>query len=84
MNPDQHDHYGMTPLMVSSQNGFVSKVEHLLVAGADPNIEDQEGWTPLIYIAYMEPTNRNDLYEMLLAAGADPFKEDEAGYTAID
>jgi ankyrin repeat protein len=84
MNPNQGDLYGMTPLMISSQNGFVSKVELLLVAGADPNLEDQEGWTPLIYIAYMEPTNRNDLYEMLIAAGGDPFKEDEAGYTAID
>ncbi|MCA0989852.1 M48 family metallopeptidase [Pseudalkalibacillus hwajinpoensis] len=84
MNPDIKDDYGMTPLMVASQNGFVSKVELLLGAGADPNLEDQEGWTPLIYTAYMEPTNRYNLYKVLLAAGGDPLKKDEAGYTAID
>ncbi|WP_273850011.1 M48 family metallopeptidase [Guptibacillus spartinae] len=84
MEPNAVDLYGITPLMISSQNGDVTKVELLLDAGADPNLKDQDGWTSLIYTAYMEPENREDIYETLLSGGADPFQVDESGYTAMD
>ncbi|WLR59408.1 ankyrin repeat domain-containing protein [Guptibacillus hwajinpoensis] len=84
MNPNAVDLYGTSALMISVQNGYVSKVSRLLKAGADPNMADIDGWTPLIYAAYMEPNNRNEMYNLLLEAGANPALQDEEGYTAID
>ncbi|MGE6204951.1 M48 family metallopeptidase [Guptibacillus hwajinpoensis] len=84
MNPNAVDLYGTSALMISVQNGYVSKVNRLLKAGADPNMADIDGWTPLIYAAYMEPNNRNEMYNLLLEAGANPALRDEEGYTAID
>ncbi|WP_226658658.1 M48 family metallopeptidase [Pseudalkalibacillus hwajinpoensis] len=84
MEPNAVDLYGISPLMITSRNGDVTKVELLLEAGADPNLMDQDGWTSLIYTAYMEPENREEIYEILLSGGADPYHVDESGYSAMD
>lgn len=46
---------GTTPLHVAAQAGQVLQVELLLVYGANPNEEDQQGRTPAYYARYVNP-----------------------------
>ncbi|MBR5184698.1 MAG: ankyrin repeat domain-containing protein, partial [Akkermansia sp.] len=50
----------------------------LLAAGADANLADKDGWTPLHSCAVY---NLPDLVPMLLAAGANPLLRDNLGQT---
>ena len=43
---------GDTALIISSSEGYVKVVTRLIQAGADVNIFNANGWTPLIYAAY--------------------------------
>jgi ankyrin repeat protein len=51
-------------------------VKILLSAGADPNQQDVDGWSPLCYARSIE------VAEALLAAGADPSLANDFGATA--
>ena len=48
VNVNTHDTNGQTPLIISSEKGFLDIVEELVVCGADPNESDGDGWTALI------------------------------------
>ena len=45
------------------------KVEHLIKEGADPNTQDNNGWTPLHEVAQR---NNIEILRLLLDAGANP------------
>ena len=49
----------------------------LLERGADPNLSDRLGWTPLIY------ANTRDFASALLRHGANVNKADKAGWTPL-
>ncbi|XP_014228780.2 serine/threonine-protein phosphatase 6 regulatory ankyrin repeat subunit B-like [Trichogramma pretiosum] len=44
---DARDIMGQTPLLLALFNANTKMAEHLLWADADPNLADNEGWTPL-------------------------------------
>ena len=56
-------------------------VAALLAAGADANLADKDGWTPLHSCAVY---NLPDLVPMLLAAGANPLLRDNLGQTPAE
>lgn len=56
-------------------------VFHLLAAGADPNIPDHDGWTPLHSCAFYRLPQ---LVPALLAAGAAPTRRDRRGFSPAD
>lgn len=56
-------------------------VFHLIAAGADPNIPDRDGWTPLHSCAFYRLPQ---LIPALLAAGADPTRRDRRGRSPAD
>jgi ankyrin repeat protein len=59
----------MSELISAARIGNIEGVEEALRAGADPNQQDEHGWTPLCYAA---GGGSVALVDRLLAAGADP------------
>ncbi|AKT34475.1 Ankyrin repeat [Pyrobaculum sp. WP30] len=67
-------------LVDAVRRGDVQEVARLLAAGADPNVRDPDGETPL-HIAAEQC--RADLAELLLKHGADPSARDNQGKTPL-
>ena len=62
-----------------SRNGSLNKLRNTLAHGANPNLCDQRGWTPLHYaVMYVQL----EIVEELLAAGVDISIENRDGKTA--
>ena len=71
---------GLTALLYAARQGCLACVEHLVAAGADVNLGDPRGVTPLI----MAVTNFNfDIAAYLLGKGANPNLWDYWGRTAL-
>lgn len=47
VNGKYSDHYIATPIWYAANNGDFEIVKYLLDNGADPTVEDRNGWTPL-------------------------------------
>jgi cytohesin len=67
-------------LVDAVRRGDVQEVARLLAAGADPNVKDLDGHTPLHYAAEQ---CRADIAELLLKHGADPNARDDHGKTPL-
>jgi ankyrin repeat protein len=67
-------------LVDAVRRGDVQEVARLLAAGADPNVKDLDGHTPLHYAAEQ---CRADIAELLLKHGADPNARDNHGKTPL-
>lgn len=93
---------GSTPLLLASNGHLASKggldiVQSLLAAGADPNLEDECGATPLHTAAASHPNhaslnspsdiaacaNSAKIVKALLAAGGAPSARDQGGATPL-
>eukprot|EP00752_Nemacystus_decipiens_P007980 g7129.t1 len=68
------------PLHLAVSSGSESVVEALILAGANPNIVDHDGNTPLICAADL---GRTSMVKMLLAAGADTSQRAHDGRNAL-
>jgi ankyrin repeat protein len=67
VNVNQPSIDGSTPLLVAVQNGYYSIASYLIARGADPNVANGKGWTPL----YLAVKNRNPETTALPAPPAD-------------
>ena len=63
---------GTTALALATQMGFEEAVEVLLAAGADPNIADESGMTPL---DIAEEHGAHDIASLLLRHGGKPHRD---------
>lgn len=81
-NPNQPDLlHGYTPLTATIMDSHTTHTQMLIDAGADPNLGDEGGRTPLHLCA---TKGKLVLGEMLLKAGADPNQRTKAGVSAYD
>ena len=71
--------------MLRHSDTFINPIKILLKAGADPNIKQKDGDTPLLVWMKHRPSKEKSLYavELLLKAGADPNIPDKDGNTAL-
>ena len=76
------DPEGRTPFDRAAEKGSPLGVHRLLQEGADPNVRDNEKWTPLDRAA--ASLDGAETVERLLEAGADPSVRDNAGRTPLD
>lgn len=71
-----------TPLHWVAQRGLTNGITCLLANGADPNVTDDKGQTPLHFIA-QKGVGKNQV-ELLIEHGADLNARDDAGQTPLD
>ncbi len=71
-----------SPLHWVAQRGLTVGIETLLENGADPNVTDDKGQTPLHFIA-QKGIGKNQV-QLLLEHGADLNRRDDAGQTPLD
>lgn len=68
-NPDKKDNQGKTALMIAAKSGNDWQIKLLIDSNADVNIQDNDGWTALMYaVRYQESTS---IVKSLIAADAD-------------
>ena len=69
---------GSTPLMLAARSGRSAGIVRLLLAaGAEVNVPDDTGYTPLLRAV------RPDVFDLLVAAGADIRARSNDGFTAL-
>ncbi len=71
---------GASALHIAARRGNIEICKILLENGANINITDNEGWTPLMRAALAK---NSDLVRMLLLRGADPKKMNSVGESVI-
>jgi hypothetical protein len=69
-----------TGLHAAAHHGIVSEIVQQIVNGADPNMRDGNGRTPLLVAAFAK---RRDVMRALVKGGADPRARDNQNYDAI-
>ncbi len=82
-NNTAHPHE-FTPLISAVKNARPAAVAVLLAKGADPNLADQDGSTPLHHMALgWKPQKMEETIDLLLEAGADINARDKTGRTPL-
>jgi ankyrin repeat protein len=66
--------------MYSAWHGHKEIVTLLIDAGAKVNLQDEEGWTSLMYASFL---NNKEIVELLLDAGGDVHIKNDNGTTAL-
>jgi ankyrin repeat protein len=84
-NPDMRLSDGMTPLMLAAQYANPDMIRFILAKNADPNIQNDNGLTALIYavMSRCEIKYKLEVVRLLLVAGANIDLQARQGSTAL-
>lgn len=81
-NVDEIGGKGYTPLLFSLFNGSTKTAIFLLENGANPNLSNEDGWSPLM-MACEKLENDLDTIKKLINCGADIHQKSHKGCTAL-
>lgn len=81
-NPDKQDANGRTLLHKAASQDDIEKIMILRESGANFNLADSDGYTPLMYAARF--AKKIETVALLLSAGADAKAKNRYGLTAIE
>ena len=70
-NPNFQDDMGFSYLHRACQTHYVEAIKILLELGADPNINDERGFSPILEAIGSINENNNEILEMMLEHGLD-------------
>lgn len=70
-NPNYQDTKGISYLHRACQRHYVEAIKILLELGANPNINDNRGFSPILEAIGMINENNNTILEMMLQHGLD-------------
>jgi ankyrin repeat protein len=79
-DPDTEEAFGPV-LFIALLRGYTAVAKLLIEAGADVNVTDQKGWTPLHWAARI---GDKELFQSVVAADADLLAGDRDGNTPLD
>jgi len=79
-NPDKEDEWSLYPLHKAAHDGYINATTLLLSKGANSNVRDTFGRTPLLYAL---DWSREDIALLLIENGANVNVKDSAGWTAL-
>jgi len=82
INEASSKHFGWTPLICAVYHNKANVVRYLLEAGADANMADKNGKTPLMW-ATVNGDEGVDALKELIAHGADLHAKDKSGETVF-
>jgi ankyrin repeat protein len=80
-NPDLQDHHGRTAMFYAAIKGHSAVLKLLLDSGADVDLRDSYGMTPLSYMACCG--GQEDIMQLLLESGAKADSTDDGGQTPL-
>lgn len=81
-DPNDRDYAGFTPLHAAAQYDRPDAVRALLDAGAEVNVRDDDGNTPLMY-AVRSPWTSPEVVQLLRDRGGDPTIENQQGNSPL-
>lgn len=70
-NPNFQDDNGTSYLHIACQNYYLAAIKMLLEAGANPNINDKKGFSPILEAIGTINEKNNDILELMLQYGLD-------------
>ena len=83
VDPNGVDWHGQAAVHVAAEHDAAKNMEALLQAGGNPNLQDQDGNTPLHHAARGTIASFDSLTVILLRAGADPNRPNNGGETPL-
>jgi len=78
--PDKDDPWRPYPLHNAAHDGYADSISLFLFKGADCNVKDIQGTTPLLYAL---GRSHEDIAALLIENGADVNAKDSGGWTAL-
>lgn len=70
-NPNFQDDKGISYLHIACQTHYIEAIKILLELGANPNITDKRGFSPVLEAIGRINENNNEILELLLKHGLD-------------